>query len=375
MRFGGSCARRGKGGLFGHHPLCAGSVKRGTLSLMVSKSAGNKAEGKAEPRLFPLPSEQREELLSACRICPCNCGVNRLKGQLGVCGQGAALRVARAGLHFGEEPPLRGQGGSGTIFLSGCAMKCPFCQNYQISRGGLGRDLKEDDFVQLCLALQNAGAENLNLVTPSHMTVQLAETLRRVRSAGVNLPVAWNSSGYEKIQSLEIIAGEVDIWLPDLKTLSEDAAGRCYGRPDYPLYASQALLFMAGRGAVETDEEGRMLRGLMVRHLVLPGEMASTRNVLKWFAEHLAGKAWLSLMTQYTPVRIPGEKRGIPGRRLNLREYGKLLDMLEEYGIDDGFVQDLSSTGIGLPDFREVNPFGDDLFCPVQGAMVVPSNS
>lgn len=312
-----------------------------------------------------VPGTRTTQLLSSCRLCPRNCGVNRLAGERGLCGEGAVLRAAMAGLHFGEEPPLRGQGGSGTIFFSGCAMKCPFCQNHQISRGGVGREWSRRNFAALCRALRDAGAENLNLVTPSHWAPLLAEHLREVKAGGVTLPVAWNSSGYEKPSVLEMVADTVDIWLPDLKTLDEDTARRCYGREDYPRHAAGALRFMAARGPVEMDGEGRMLRGLMVRHLVLPGEMASTRNVLKWFADNLKGRAWLSLMTQYTPVSVPGERRPIPGRRLNAREYTAVLDMLEEFGIDDGFVQDLSPKAMGLPDFHDINPFGPSLFRPL----------
>ena len=292
--------------------------------------------------------------------------MNRLTGQRGLCGETGELRLAKAGLHFGEEPPLTGGGGSGTIFLSGCSMSCPFCQNYQISRslqndGGIGRVVSSDEFIEICAALRDEGAENINLVTPSHMAPTLVSYLKKVRKAGILLPLAWNSSGFESSKTVEMAAEVVDIWLPDLKTLDDDAARRIYGIKKYPEAAAAAILQMADFGTVDMNKNGLMGRGLMVRHLILPGELDSTRGVLLWFAENLKGRAWLSLMSQYTPVHIPGEKRNIPERQLNESEYEMVLGWLEEFGIDDGFVQDLVPGEAWLPDFRKPNPFSSDL--------------
>ena len=298
---------------------------------------------------------------ASCRLCPRNCDVNRLTGEQGFCGETSELRLSVAGLHFGEEPPLTGTGGSGTLFVTGCALSCPFCQNHQISRCGLGRTVTADEFLAICRALESAGAENINLVTPSHMTPTLAEYMKLARMKGFALPVAWNSSGYESSGSVETAAEFVKIWLPDLKTLDPEVAGRRYGIADYPAAAEIAIRRMAEAGPVTTDRAGRMTGGLMIRHLVLPGELESSRQVMQWFADNLAGRAWLSLMTQYTPVKIPGENREIPGRQLNPREYDRLLDWLEEFGIDDGFVQDLVPGDDWLPDFHRPNPFSSDL--------------
>jgi len=219
--------------------------------------------------------------------------VNRLTGQRGLCGETGELRLAKAGLHFGEEPPLTGGGGSGTIFIGGCSMNCPFCQNYQISRSaqngsGMGRVVNSDEFTEICTALRNEGAENINLVTPSHMAPTLVSYLKKVRKAGVMLPVAWNSSGFESSETVKMASEIVDIWLPDLKTLDDAAARRIYGIKKYPESAAAAIMQMADFGNAEFDDEGRMIRGLMVRHLMLPGELESTRGVLAWFSANQA---------------------------------------------------------------------------------------
>ncbi len=305
-------------------------------------------------------------LYESCSLCPHHCGINRLSGERGICMETGELRLASAGLHFGEEPPLAGKGGSGTLFVSGCSMSCPFCQNHQISRGsrgggGVGKVVNSDEFTEICVVLRDAGAENINLVTPSHMAPTLVEYLADARRAGVMIPIAWNSSGYETPETVGMAGELVDIWLPDLKTLDDDVARRIYGVKGYAADAPSALLAMAEYGGVEITDEGRMMKGLMVRHLILPGELESTRGVLEWFAEKLKGRAWLSLMSQYTPVRIPGERRSIPERQLNEAEYEMVMEWLNEFGIDDGFVQELVSGDEWLPDFRQENPFSSDL--------------
>jgi putative pyruvate formate lyase activating enzyme len=287
--------------------------------------------------------------------------VDRCAGEAGVCGELDVLRLAAAGLHFGEEPPLTGKGGSGTLFVAGCSMGCPFCQNHQISRGGIGRAVGKDEFTAICAALEAAGAVNINLVTPSHMTPTLAEYIGAARGEGFTLPAAWNSSGYESLEAVDLASSVTDIWLPDLKTLDRGTAERIYGLPDYPFHAARAILRMAESGPPVCGADGRMTGGLMVRHLALPGGMDSSRGVLEWFARNLKGRAWLSLMTQYTPVRVPGERRTIPERQLKRFEYDFLLELLEEYGIDDGFVQGMAAGDEWLPDFGRKNPFSANL--------------
>jgi len=285
------------------------------------------------------------------------CGVDRLAGEIGFCGETAALRIGAAVIHRGEEPPLVGTGGSGTIFISGCNLGCSFCQNYQISQGEkerLGRTVTAGEFAKICAALRDKGAENINIVTGSHAIPAIVEGLAAAKNAGVQIPVLWNSSGYETTEALELLRDNVYIYLPDLKTLDSEIAGKFFNAPDYPQTVSSAILKMLEMA--ETKEK------VIIRHLILPGFLESSRTVLRWFAENAAG-AQLSLMTQYTP--IPNSKRPMPNRFLTEEEYKTILGWLEELGIEDGFCQELVTGSEWLPDFRKQNPFSSELSVPV----------
>lgn len=292
---------------------------------------------------------------ASCRLCPRLCGADRAGGGRGLCGESAVLRLACASIHRGEEPPLTGGpagGGSGTIFVSGCNLGCVFCQNRQISRPpARGAPVDAAEFGRICAALQERGAENINIVTGSHAVPAIAGRLRAAKKDGAMLPVLWNSSAYELPETLELLDGLVDVFLPDLKTLDAELAFRFFGAPDYPARAAAAVLKMI--------EPARPVPAVIVRHLVLPGHLASTRGVLRWFAENAAGKALLSLMFQYTPAAFAG-----PDRYVNKREYETTLGWLEEFGIEDGYCQKLSA-GNELPDFEKTNPFPPELAQPV----------
>jgi putative pyruvate formate lyase activating enzyme len=291
----------------------------------------------------------------SCRLCPRACGVDRLAGAAGFCGESSELRLAFAGLHRGEEPPLSGKGGSGTIFVSGCNLGCNFCQNWQISTGKngkrLGRVVSAEEFSAICLELQNRGAENINIVTGSHAVPAIVQCLDAAQNAGLRIPVLWNSSAYESLESLEILEPYIDTYMPDLKTLDSDLAAQFFNAPDYPRAAAQAIQWMIHH------KPG----GVIIRHLILPGQLESTRAVLRWFADNAAGKALLSLMSQYTPIAKPHNAGNSPGRFVNKREYETVIGWLEKFGIEDGFCQELVTGSDWLPDFERGNPFSSEL--------------
>lgn len=298
-----------------------------------------------------------EKEYESCTICPRSCAVNRNRGETGFCGETASLRLSWAGLHFGEEPPVTGKNGSGTIFVTGCNLRCNFCQNFQISQEGMGTPVSLSTFTRICTALAEAGAENLNIVTGSHAIPALATALREARSCGVTLPVYWNSSAYETIEALELLQDVVTGWLPDLKTLNPLFSTSVFQAKDYPSTAKKALLWMAHRN-----------QQVIVRHLALPGRKEDTRIVLDWFSTKLKGKALLSLMTQYTPVSAHPQSHELTefqNRLLTEQESKELVLLLDEYGIDDGFFQELVNDTEWLPDFIRTQPFSSSLARPV----------
>ncbi|MDR1238774.1 MAG: radical SAM protein [Treponema sp.] len=310
-----------------------------------------------------------------CLLCPRRCGVNRGAGERGFCGETAELRIASASIHRGEEPPITGQGGSGTVFVSGCNLGCVFCQNYQVSgnrisqgnsvalpesSAALGRAVGKEEFARICLALQEKGAGNINIVTGSHAVPALAAGLDAARAGGLAVPALWNSSAYESPETLELLRGRIAGWLPDLKTLDSDLAARFFRAPGYPETAQAAILKMLDISSAAPGPPSPEAP-VIIRHLVLPGFLESTKPVLRWFAEYAAGRARLSLMTQYTPVG-DGD---MPGRYVDQGEYETLLRWLEEFDIEDGFYQELVPGSDWLPDFSRQNPFSSDLSSPV----------
>ncbi len=325
---------------------------------------------------FPRPEyTHRMDLYDACRICPRDCGTNRNAGERGLCGETAELRVAWAGLHFGEEPPVTGATGSGTVFFTGCNLRCAFCQNYQISQDGMGRALSTEELARVFLELEAAGAENVNLVTGSHAVPAIALALRRARELGLSVPALWNSSAYESPGTLALLDGLVTVWLPDLKTLNPNVARAAFKAEDYPAAAKRAIRSMVERSPLEIerpDDErypsGRIVSGVIVRHLALPGRLADTEAVLRWFQDHLAGKALLSLMTQYTPVAASPHARELTAfenRPISVDEYGRLTELIEELGVDAGFYQELVEGTDWLPDFSLRQPFSSALARPL----------
>jgi len=316
-----------------------------------------------------------KNLYESCTLCPRGCAVNRFKGNKGFCGETASLRIAAAVIHKGEEPPITGSGGSGTIFISGCNLGCAFCQNHQVShndtgRQSLGKEVSSGDFAHICAALCDNGAENINIVTGSHAVPAIIEGIKAAREKNINVPMLWNSSGYDSVTALNLLGGYIDIFLPDLKTLNREIAENYFCAPDYPETAKAAILKMMEISRLKHHGDKSKV---IIRHLILPGCLDSTREVLRWFADNAKDSAMLSLMTQYTPVinRRTSEsgasqfKKPLPDGFLSKREFDTVLNWLNEFEIEDGFCQELVTGSDWLPDFNRVNPFPSQLSIPV----------
>lgn len=311
----------------------------------------------------------------SCVLCPKRCKINRNAGQTGFCKETNKLRIAWAGLHLGEEPPVTGVGGSGTIFITGCNLRCSFCQNYQISQQGMGRAVSLREFSDICLLLQSEHAENINIVTGSHAIPAIAAGLQLAKQNGLIIPVVWNSSAYETEEAVDLLRNCVDGWLPDIKTLNREVAAQVFAAPDYPDTAVKAVLKMASLSPLKIeypDAEkyplGRLISGVIVRHLALPARMQDSKAVLKWFAANLKNKALLSLMTQYTPVNANPNAQKISlfeNRMLKNSEDIILRNFLSVLQIDNGFYQELVPSSDWLPDFNRKQTFSSTLSKPL----------
>lgn len=278
----------------------------------------------------------------SCAACPRRCGALRKPAQPsgGFCGMPAGFVVARAALHQWEEPCISGQHGSGTVFFSGCSLRCVYCQNQQISLGRYGALVTEENLLRMFDRLIEQGAHNLNLVNPTHYAPMLAKALKKYCSP---VPVIYNSGGYERVEMLKALEGLVDIYLPDLKYVDSAVSLRYSGAADYFDYASKAILEMSRQvGKAAFDKNGVMKKGLIVRHLILPRNTAQSIKALTWIHENLPEGTLVSLMCQYTPC---GELDAFPEltRRITHREYDKVVDQMLELGLTGGYLQELSS--------------------------------
>ncbi len=309
-----------------------------------------------------------EDLCAAyesCHLCPRGCGAARSQGRRGACGANDKLRVARAALHFWEEPPISGEDGSGAIFFSGCTLRCVFCQNAEISSGNFGHEVSVARLAQMMLELAEQGALNINLVTPGHFAPQVAEAVRLARAAGMDLPIVCNTGGYETAQTVELLGQVVDIWLTDFKYASGKLAGELSGAPDYPQVAATALAAMLAqlsrKGGRKLGADGRMLRGIIVRHLVLPGHVDDSLNVLDCVWDLAGNDADLSVMNQYTPNAACRERGGELARALTGDEYEFVLDHADDLGfeylwwqqggtVSESFVPAFDATGVDGPE-------------------------
>lgn len=281
----------------------------------------------------------RNDLLEDCTLCPRNCHVNRLEGERGFCGQTAKLTAARAALHMWEEPCISGDAGSGTVFFSGCGLGCVYCQNHSIAKGDVGKEISTERLAEIFLELQEQGAWNINLVTAGHFVPLVTEALHSAKNQRLVLPVVFNTSGYEKTDTLKLLEGYVDIYLPDLKYRSSDLARRYSLAPDYPQIAEKALQEMVRQVGSPVFEGERMLRGVIVRHLVLPGLVEESKRVIRYLYEQYGDSIYISILNQYTPM--PG-LQGYPElkRKIAEEEYDEVVDYAIELGVENGFIQE-----------------------------------
>ena len=285
-------------------------------------------------------SRRFEEVLRHCTLCPCRCGVDRISGAVGLCGVDARAKIASFYIHPWEEPPLSGETGSGTVFFSGCTMRCVFCQNYPISQMGVGRVLSDEEFALNLLKLQKRGAKNINLVTGTHQAAAFVRALLLAVPEGLRLPVVHNTSGYETLETLRLLEGVVDIYLPDIKYADARTAKRLSGRSDYVAVNRKALIEMwrqVGSLKLGADSVGR--RGMMVRHLILPEDLADTRNCLTFLAHSLGPSVWVSLMSQYFPAHKALHLAPLD-RKVTRDEYEQAVQILTELGLKNGYLQD-----------------------------------
>ncbi len=272
-----------------------------------------------------------------CNICPRKCNVNRSL-KTGVCGVSDTLKIARAAAHFWEEPCISGTGGSGTVFFSGCNMKCVFCQNYEISSGCFGKEITAERLCEIYGELIDSGVHNINLVTPTHYAEKILESLRKPLS----VPVVYNSSGYDSVETLKKFEGKIQIYLPDMKYIDSSLAKKYSLAPDYPEKAKEAIREMFRQtGEAVFDEDGIMQKGVIIRHLMLPEEIENTLDVIDWVSSEFGDKVVFSLMSQFTPNKNCSISE--LQKTISEEEYNKAVDYMYLCGMENAYVQDFSS--------------------------------
>ena len=285
--------------------------------------------------------EEGYHLLENCHLCPRNCSVNRIKEEKGFCKSGKDLIIASWNPHFGEEPPISGHLGSGTIFFTNCTLRCSFCQNYPISQLGEGNEETVNSLSSMMVSLQNKGCHNINLVTPTHFVPQILKALLFAIPQGLKIPLVYNTSGYEAINTLKLLDGIIDIYMPDFK-YGSDKNGKIYSNvPDYFSKTKLAIKEMHRQvGDLQINKEGIAKKGLLIRHLVLPNDLARSENVLKFIAEEISKNTYIALMAQYFPAnrapQIPELNRRITGE-----EYRKVLDLSDSLGLNNVLQQEI----------------------------------
>ena len=281
------------------------------------------------------------EKLVKCDICPHDCKINRLEGKMGRCKCNDKIKIALASVHNFEEPCISGKKGSGTIFFSNCNLSCKFCQNYEISQEGKGIEITIEELANIFIKQQEKGVHNINLVTPTMYAYQIIEAIKIARKQDLKIPIIYNSNGYENVETIKTLNGYIDIYLPDLKYYDNDLGFKYSGVKDYFDYASKAILEMYKQvGCPKFDEDGNIIKGLMIRHLVLPNNIENSKKVLKWIRENIDEKVYINIMAQYFPTY---KAKGIKelNRKLSKEEYDEIEKYVYELGIKNGYMQEL----------------------------------
>ncbi len=276
--------------------------------------------------------------LEKCYLCPRNCGVNRYQ-HVGVCGAGDKIKVAHYGLHYWEEPIISGDSGSGTIFFSYCNLKCIFCQNYKISTGGYGKEITEERLQELCLELQEKGANNINLVTPTHYVPQIVSSIHKIKDDKLKIPVVYNTSSYENVSTIQMLDGTIDIYLADLKYFDDNLACNYSHCKDYFQYASQAIHEMVKQVGKFVIENDLMKRGVIVRILILPGYVEDAKRLVHYLYTTYHDTIIISLMNQYTPLKKFNNYPNL-NRKVSDDEYQKVIDYAIDLGVKYAFIQE-----------------------------------
>ena len=294
------------------------------------------------------------ERMRECRICPRDCARNRCQGDTGFCGETNQIRIARAALHFWEEPFISGEKGSGAIFFTGCNLKCIFCQNAQIALSAQGKVIAVQELADIMLDLEAQGAHNINLVTPSHVVLQVREALLLARKKGLRVPIVYNTSAYECVETLRLLDGLVDIYLPDFKYKDSELAAKYSHAPDYPEVAAKAIAEMfRQRGPLVHGENGMLQSGVVVRHLLLPLGVRNAKAVLDELKETYGDDIYISIMNQFTPVRKIDQYPHL-NRKVTKREYENVLSYILEKGMENVFFQEGETAKESfIPDFNQ----------------------
>lgn len=281
------------------------------------------------------------EWIENCKLCPLECGANRKENKLGVCKANDKLKIALSSLHYYEEPCISGDKGSGTIFFSNCNLGCVYCQNYKISQENKGTEITINRLAELFIEQQEKGAHNINLVSPTIYVPFIIEAIKISKENGLKLPIIYNTSGYEKVETLKMLEGYIDVYLPDLKYFDNKLAKEYSKAPNYFEIATKAIEEMYRQvGAPILDEEGMIKRGVIIRHLVLPGQIENSKNILQWIEQKFKNNVYISVMAQYFPCYKAKQINGL-NRKLTKKEYREIEDYLYSLNIDNGYIQEL----------------------------------